>query len=270
MTAIDLTRLQKQIGELVSVFSEPTAFIKCLHEILGFYERRAYRPSRELVPKTFMRSYSLPAQVLPLIGIGLKQPAALDPSAALSLAQALWKDPYYEARELAAVILGQLPSEFSEDVLTLISDWISVPLDRAALQSLLEKASLAPRLAGEWDAFIEKLLSSPIIRLQSVGLLALAIDLEQRPQNKLSGIFKSVRPFIQAGDDRLELNLKLVVKNLAWSTPNETSYLLKQILADSPGSAIERRIREYLPYFPLETAAGLLEAVKVHAKLHSS
>ncbi|NMC16144.1 MAG: hypothetical protein GYA40_05835, partial [Chloroflexi bacterium] len=117
MTAIDLTRLQKQIGELVSLLSEPTAFIKTLHEILDFYERRAYRPSRELVPKTFMRSYNLPAQVLPLIEIGLKESASLHPAEALALAQALWQDPYYEARELAALVLGQLPAEFSADVL---------------------------------------------------------------------------------------------------------------------------------------------------------
>ena len=49
MTAIDLTRLQKQIEELSSVFSEPAAFVKALHELLSFYERRAYRPSSELV-----------------------------------------------------------------------------------------------------------------------------------------------------------------------------------------------------------------------------
>ncbi len=118
MTAIDLTRLQKQIGELVSLFSEPTAFIKTLHEILDFYERRAYRPSRVLVPKTFMRSYNLPAQVLPLIEIGLKESASLRPAEALALAQTLWQDPYYEARELAALVLGQLPAEVSADVLS--------------------------------------------------------------------------------------------------------------------------------------------------------
>ncbi|MEL7644897.1 MAG: DNA alkylation repair protein [Anaerolineaceae bacterium] len=270
MTAIDLTRLQKQIGDLVSVFSEPAVFIKTLHEILGFYERRAYRPSRELVPKTFMRSYNLPAQVLPQIEIGLKQSAGLHPAEALALVNALWQDPYYEARELAAVILGQLPAEFSAQVLSLIEEWVSVPLDRAALLTLLEKASAAPRLAGTWDTFIEKLLGSPLIRLQSVGLLALAINLEQRPLNKYSGIFKLVRPFIQAGDERLEMNLNMVVKNLARSSPNESAYLLKQVLSDSPGSGIERRIREYLPYFPPETAAGLLEAIKTHAKIHKA
>lgn len=270
MTAIDLTRLQKQIEELVSLFSEPTAFIKTLHEILDFYERRAYRPSRELVPKTFMRSYNLPAQVLPLIEIGLKDSVSLHPVQALTLANALWQDPYYEARELAAAVLGQLPVEFGAQILTYIEAWVSAPLDRAALHVLLEKASLAPRLAGTWSAFIEKLLGSPSIRWQSAGLLALVIDLEQRPLSKYSGIFKLVRPFIQAGDERLEMNLSLVIKNLARSTPNETAYLLKQVLADTSSKDIERQIREYLQYFPPETAASLHEAVKTHAKIHKT
>ncbi|MGV7975504.1 MAG: DNA alkylation repair protein [Anaerolineaceae bacterium] len=270
MTAIDLTRLQKQIGELVSLFSEPTAFIKTLHEILDFYERRAYRPSRVLVPKTFMRSYNLPAQVLPLIEIGLKDSVSLHPAEALALAQTLWQDPYYEARELAALVLGQLPAEFSAEVLRMIEEWIAAPLDRAALHVLLEKASLAPRLAGTWSAFIEKLLGSPSIRWQSAGLLALAIDLEQRPLNQYSGVFKLIRSFIQAGDERLEPNLSLVIKNLARSTPNETAYLLKQVLADTPSKDIERQIREYLQYFPPETAASLHEAVKTHAKIHQA
>ncbi|NLI44028.1 MAG: DNA alkylation repair protein [Chloroflexi bacterium] len=268
MTAIDLTRLQKQIGELVSVFPEPAAFIKALHELLGFYERRAFRPSSELVPKTFMRSYKLPAQVLPLIEIGLKQTVSHYPAQALSLARALWQDLYYESRVLAAGILGQMPPEFGADVLGLIEEWVSVPMDRAVLESLLQKASRSPRAGGEWDSFMEKLLSSPSARLQAVGLLALAQDLEQRPLSKFSGIFKIVRPFLQAADDQLENNLSLVVRNMARRTPNETAYLLKQVLSDTAGSEIERRIRDYLPYFPPETAAGLLEAVKTHAKIH--
>ncbi len=270
MPAIDLTRLQKQIGELVSAFSEPAAFLKTLHEILGFYERRAYRPNRELMPKTFMRSYNLPAQVLTLIEIGLKQPASLYQEEALRLAQALWQDPYYEARVLAAGILGHLPAELSGETLALIEEWISAPLDRAALQTLLEKGSLPARLAGTWFPFVEKLLSSPSTRAQSVGLLALAKDLEQRPLTKYTGIFNLIRPFLQAGEESLELNLSLVVKTLAQRTPNETAYFLKQVLADSSDSGIERRIRGYLEFFPPDAAAGLLKSVKNHASVYKT
>jgi len=270
MTAIDLTRLQKQIEELSSVFSEPAAFVKALHELLSFYERRAYRPSSELVPKTFMRSYRLPAQVLPLIEIGLKQTVSLHPNEAFALVRALWQDPYYETRVLASGILGQLSPEASAEVSTLLEEWVSTPLDRAVLEALLQKGSQSLRLAGDWDAFMQKLLTSPFPRMQSAGLLALAIDLEQRPLSKYSGIFKLVRPFIQAGDDRLENNLSRVVQNLAERTPSETAYLLKQVLSDTAGSDIERRIRDYLSFFPPETAAGLLETVKTHAKIHKA
>ncbi len=51
-----------------------------------------------------------------------------------------------------------------------------------------------------------------------------------------------MRPFVQAGDERLELNLNPVIKNLARSTPNETAYLLKQVLADTSSKDIERQI----------------------------
>jgi len=60
------------------------------------------------------------------------------------------------------------------------------------------------------------------------------------------------------------------VKSLAQRTPNETAYFLKQVLADSSDSGIERRIRGYLEFFPPDAAAGLLKSVKNHASIYKT
>ena len=136
MVAIDLTKLEQQIGFLRESYAEPERFSKALHALLGFYQRYSYRPHRRAMPKTFLRSYNLPQQVLPQTEIGLRKTAQAHPEETLTLAQTLWQDPYFEPRALAAYLLGQLPTQCSDQLSALLRAWLAQPIDRGALDAL--------------------------------------------------------------------------------------------------------------------------------------
>ena len=71
---------------------------------------------------SFMRHYDLPEKVLLTLQNQLK---ALDPERVLPIASQLWEDDYFEARDTAASLLGQLPLEYKQQTLQMITDWIS-------------------------------------------------------------------------------------------------------------------------------------------------
>ncbi len=267
MVAIDLTKLEQQIGFLRESYAEPERFSKALHALLGFYHRYSYRPHRRAMPKTFLRSYNIPQQVLPQIEIGLRKTAQAHPEETLTLAQTLWQDPYFEPRALAAYLLGQLPTEYADKLSALLRTWLTQPVDRGVLETLLTKAITPLQQASQWKPFVLELLTSPEDHLRNYGLAALAHTLDQFSLEELPGLLNEIKPLIESADDNFTANLAKVVENLARRSPQETVYILKLILIETPDSAIEQKMRFYVPFFPEESAQSLAEAIKKHARL---
>lgn len=267
MVAIDLTKLQQQIAALAEVYAEPAAFSKAFHALLSFYQRYAFRPNRKGIPKTFLRSYSLPLQVLPQIEIGLRMTARERPEETLALVKALWQEPYFESHDLAAYLLGQLPPNKASEVYAILRDWLSESVDHGALEALFSKALQPLQQAGQWKPFLKELLASPEVRTQGYGLLGLARTASDFPLVELPELLNEIKPFLVKFDNKLEASLSQAIEALAQRSPYETAYLLKLVLVETPGSAIERRMRTYVPFFPEETAQSLTDAIKTHARL---
>jgi len=268
MAAIDLTRLNKQIEALKQVFSQPAEFRRQFHEILQFYHRYAHRQHKDAVPVSFMRVYDLPDQILPQIANGLSLKARQDADETLAVVDELWQDEHFEARNLATHLLGQVPLAAKADVLERFRQWSSVPLDRAVVKALFVKG--IQRLRSEdpngWTKFVGDMLNSPVERLQNHGLYALSLLIEQAHSDLFPQFFRWIRPFLQSDQSLIEANLSQVIAALAHRSPAETAYVLKEVLSDTDGSGIERRVRSYLPYFDEQLSKGLQESLRLHQK----
>jgi len=268
MAAIDLTRLNKQIEALKQVFSQPAEFRHQFHEILQFYHRYAHRQHKDAVPVSFMRVYDLPDQILPQIANGLSLKARQDANETLAVVDELWQDEHFEARDLAAHLLGQVPLTAKIEVFERIRQWSSVPLDRAVVKALFVKGS--QRLRSEdpsgWTKFVGDMLNSPVERLQNHGLYALSLLIEQAHSDLFPQFFRWIRPLLQSDQSLIELNLDRVIAALAHRSPSETTYVLKEVLSDTDGTGIERRVRSYLPYFDEQLSEGLQASVRMHQK----
>ena len=271
MAAIDLTRLKQQIAGLVDSYLDPPVFQARLHALLDCYHRYSHRKQRDSIPSTFMRVYDLPPQVIPQIEAGLKALPAANPSATFALADHLWQDDYFEARDLAAFLLGKLPVTEEDALLEWIFARLQEPLDRAVAQALLSKASatIQAQHPQGWDNLIWRLLQEPDTRLNNFGLSALIQSIPQKSLAEFPTIYRSIRPFLQASSDDLEVNLSRVVALLAQRSPEETAYLLKEVLADTSGRTLERRVRSYLGFFEDDLKAGLQTALNLHMRMSS-
>lgn len=261
MTAIDLTRLEKQIEALLLLADDPPAFQAEFHNILGFYHRYSHRKHKDSLPKSFMRQYDLPEKVLPSLQNRLKR---IQPELILPLARQLWQDSYFEAKDTAVTMLGFLPPDHNEEVLEQILQWLDEPLDRAIIESIFTRGikTLSQNAPQLWQDEVNKLLLSERTQRRKMGLLALAKIIPDCQSDSLPAYFSWMRPFLISPDQSLDNNLKPVVAALAKRSNQETAYLLREILTDSNDIEVGRRFRHYLEFFEGDSYERLLEAIK--------
>ncbi len=268
MAAIDLTRLNKQIEGLKEVFSQPVEFRQRLHATLQFYHRYSHRQHKDAVPISFMRVYDLPEQILPHIAYGLNLKAHQNAGETLAVVDELWLDDHYEARDLAAHLLGQVPFSAKADAFDRIKQWSSVPMDVAVVGSVFSKGS--QRLRSEdpkgWAEFVGNLLASPLERQQNHGLFALSLLVEQSHSDQFPQFFRWIRPFLQSDQTLIQPNLSKAIAALARRSPAETAYLLKEVMSDTDGSGIEQRVRSYLSYFDEQLSESLQTSLRLHQR----
>ena len=263
MAAIDLTRLDKQIDELALLVDDPRSFQEELHRLFSFYHRYSHRrhQNRQI---SFLKNYDLPEKVLSHIEARLKPLSLNQPDRALELANHLWQDPYYEARELASSMLGYLPNSYKDQVLETIEKWLAEPLDQSLSEAVIEKAGL--RLQTEspegWEALIKRLLEAPKTQSKRLGLLALSKLISASTVDHLPLYFRWLREFLISPDASVDKALEGVVEALAEKSPQETAYLLREVMTDSNDAAVGRRIRHYLPFFDEEPQRRILKAIK--------
>ncbi len=268
MTAIDTQRLKSQVLELRDNFADPAKFSGTLHDILAFNHNYALRQSPFITPRTLLKSYRVPPQVIRQIEMGILPQIGAQPDQANQLAHHLWQDEYIDVRELACFILGSLPGSYNELVRKQIHEWVQPGMDSAALEAVLTKATL--RLRDEtpqiWEAMVLDWLSHPNIKFQSIGLQAVADVIRDPNFPHVPSLFKLLRPFFLDHTDPLQPNLDQVVKALADRTPIEALYILKEVLTQVSGPEIEAHMSRYANYFPQEQQSSLLEAVKAHTR----
>lgn len=261
MAAIDLTKLDQQIQELLTYAQEPKVFQTRFHSFLEFFHRYAHRKQKDALPKSFMRHYDLPDKVLPYLQNRLR---SLAPDEALAISRQLWQDDFFEARDTAASLLGQLPPRFQNQVLELILAWIEQPLDRAVVDSVFTKAirTIEENNRAKWVEEVGKLLLAARPQQRKMGLFALTKLIPSSDSNDLPAFFSWIRPFLIDPDSSLDVNLRPVVAALAQKTDRETAYLLREVLADSNDAHVGRRFRHYLEFFDEASQKRLLEAIK--------
>ncbi len=268
MVAINLNRLARQLQDLREKFNQPEAFRAELHRFLSFYHQYSRRKHEDSIPKSFMRQYDLPIQIVPQLELSLRQLAQKETEQSFAVIEELWKDDYFEARDLACFILGQQAENQTERVVSLIDSWLSEPQDRAVVASIFKKAcvGLLEFAPHQFSELTKNLLASKELRQQGYGLMALSIYLPKAHHNDLPGIYGMVRPFIAHSDLQLQSRLSELVRELAKQSPGEVAYLLKEVLADTEGAEIEQRLRSYLDFFEPRYAQSIQDAIKNHAK----
>jgi hypothetical protein len=265
MPAIQLARLKIQAVQLAERFSDPGAFGRALHDLLDFYADRTYRPGQAGEPPPLLTAYIVPQPVIRQILKELAPYAGQDRPAALALCDALWAEPVYEFRLLAASLLGLVTVEPREEILARVVAWANPSTELRLLRALLT-AGLARFRRERPEAYllqVEAWLRAEETYLQHLGLQALVALLSDGEFDNLPAVFRLLTPLARSAPAGLRPDLLEVIQRLAGRSPQETAFFLRQNLApkaEHPGAAW--LARQSLAAFPPELESGLRAALR--------
>ena len=264
MPAIHLARLKIQVTELLVYFNSPVNFIRELHILLEFYADRTRRSGRSGTPKPLLRSYNVPRQVIRRIKSDSVQLIIENSQRALSLADHLWEDNWFESRLLAISILGLLPLEYHIQVGERLQQWGKNCREDGLLDQLLDEgaASIQEDNPDEYQLLVEEWLSASEISSHKLGLRALPALVLNPTFENLPVVFRLLAPLIRESTSVLETDLLRAVRALGKRSPNETAYFLRQNFIAPHKSGLAVITRRSLDVFPLELQKLLREVLR--------
>lgn len=257
MPAIDLARLRKQANRLADFFFLPDEFMKHLRGILDFYVNYTLRTKENVAPGSNLKTYRTPPAVLTQIENELRAVATANPDHALNLADTLWDEGALETRLLAAFLLGRIPPQ-EERLLPRLTAWTQQIRDPDVRSALLSTSLTRMRreTPDQFFNLIREYLHPARARTWSNGIQALIPMIADTTTANLPSIFDLVEPIIEEAPSTLQNDLAELIVVLYRASSNETTFMLKHILAsaENPMTVVTlRRISSSFPP-PLQTS----------------
>jgi hypothetical protein len=263
MPAIQLARLKIQAVQLSNDFTQPAAFISKLDDLLDFYANRTHRSGQSGAPQPLLPAYNVPAPVLSQLLVELAPLVKNNPQAGLDLADGLWKRENLECRLIAASLLGMVPPESAEEVVSRVQIWLQTEKERLLIEALLRQGlgSIRQNVPDKYLALLETWLASPDLSQQEIGLLGMLPLLENDSFSNLPVLFRLLTPYIRVVHSYLRPALLSVLDALVGRSPQETAFFLRQNLYTPDNPDTTWVIRKMLRRFPQEVQASLRKAM---------
>lgn len=264
MPAIQLPRLKIQVARLTEQCADPVLFCRSLHNLLDSYADRAYRPGQAGAPPPLLAAYHVPQPVLREVIKELTPFAISATEPALALSDALWSEPNFEFRQLAAALLGLISPYPPELILGRVQAWAKPRTEARLTKALIENGLNRVRRehSTRYLQLAESWLTSQEVFSQQLGLQALVPLLDMPEFQDFPLIFKLLAPLVRRAPSSLRPDLIIVIAGLAKRSPQETAYFLRQnlvIKSDNPVTAWV--IRHSLHFFPPEIQSNLKTAL---------
>ena len=265
MPAIQPTRLRFEVVSLVEQFDRPMEFLTSLHILLDFYADRTLRSSQVVDSAPLLNSYRVPKPVMRAIERELAPLVDADPEAALALADELWDRRWLETRLLAVSILGRVSADYPDSISERAKKWGAKCKEDRVIKALAEDGIKRLR-ENQFDQYIQLLddwYSSDNLSQITLGLRSTPSLLKSNDFDNLPLIFRWMGPLVRETDLELMDDLSDVLRSLAASSPNETAYFIKQILASSSNDQAAKMLRRIVDEFPEEKQQQLIDEIRV-------
>lgn len=263
MPAVDLTRLRRQLNELMAYFQSPIDFHKELSAIFYLYANHAlsfgdYAQSRSVIP-----SYHLPSLLIRQLELDLKPLILEDPQSALNLVDELWKDSYLEVRKTALFILNTVPLEGPTEIRSRLESWVSHELDKDLGIYLLSYGTrrLQSEYPKSWEAMVESWLTHDNPKMIVLGLQGLIEGIKNPDYKNLPVIFRMSSPLFQNPQHAYSRILQELIESLAARSQTETAFFIRQTLFISQAPEARKLIKNCLPFFTEDLQQDLISAL---------
>lgn len=264
MPAINPSRLRFQITGLIYFFQSPPEFHHRLRDFFSQYANLTLRFGDSIQSRSLSPMYHLPPPIIRQLELDLKPHINGDPTAALAIADELWKDEYFEVQQIALFILGITPLDDPEPILERLHQWLTPELDHALTIYLFSTGTLRLQTAFPdiWESFIKSYLTQDDPEMIAIGLNGLAEGLTNPTFKNLPAIFRLVSPFIREPQREHIRELAHLIEALAKRSSTETAFFLRQALSVSESPETRRLIKQCLPLFPESIQQDLKSSLK--------
>lgn len=225
--------------------------MKHLREILEFYVNNTLRTKENVAPGSVLTTYHTPPAVLTQIQNSLREAAEKNPRFALILADALWEESALETRLLAAYLLGRVPPE-EESMLPRLSAWTQQVRDPRVRSALLTTSLDRMRMETprKFLDLMREFLHPARSKSWSDGLHAVLPMISDADHSKLPALFDLLEPVLEEAPSTLQEDLREIILALYRASPRETTFMLKQLLAESQNPMTWITIRRISHTFP--------------------
>lgn len=264
MPAIYPTRLKNQTIQLVELYGQPVRFTRALIDHLELYSNRAHRFGQAGEPPPLLKSYNVPKPIIRQLMVELQPLADEYPGETLELIDSLWAEEILETRQIAAFLLGSIPPDKPEKILGVVTSWLTPKLEDRLITLVLQLA-LARIIDEKPLALLDKIgawLSSENLAEQMVGLNAARCLLESRKFDNFPQLIQLITPFTRKAPLQIRSNILDVLEALAFRSPKETAYFLRQSLKTPQNPDTALLIRKLLPIFPEDIQENLKQALR--------
>ena len=248
MPAVNLIHLRKEITGLLWEFTNPDGFRDGLMFLIDQYRTLPFRSGYGVLTSYQTPDLRIPQLVLRELELAIFQTVREQPQAALKLCDALWDDTNIEMHIVATRMLGQIPIEFSDEVLARIDHWTQIGLESSELRILIQNAAGLVRqkepdrllaLAQKWCAQAE-----PTDQERGIQLL---IFLVEDPQFiNLPAVYSAIEKYLPAAQPSQQPELTELMDLLLERSRTETSFFLRQMLERPDSGKIIHRIARKL------------------------
>jgi hypothetical protein len=249
MTAVNLTKLNVEIYELLEFFTRPVEFHEHLTRLFSFYSVQVFRSGQTTQNNPRIKRYHLPL----LIGMQferlIRKRSQENPDAALRLFDELITDPYTEVCDLAASILGSIPATHAHAVLDRISTIGTAWQRDDRLLDFLQRstAAIIARSSQIWLDYLEHTLPITIGDSPRFGLHLLQVSIQHESFVNTPFFFRHFLLFFPNADLRYRQDFLTIISELYRRYPTESLHFFEQSLLMVNNDAIFRIFRKFLP-----------------------
>ena len=260
MTAINPARLKMQTAELGEIIDQADQFASRLHELLTYYSARIRQTSLSKTPLK-LQAYQVPEPVIQALESEITERLEADPEAGYPLADTLWIEYWVEFRQLAIYILGHLPIDKPDLILSRIQAWLDQCTSEDIRRSIMTEGMI--RLANERPevcfGLIENLVSSGKKSHHQAALFGLSLFANDYTYTNLPVVFKHLSKILAKEEDGLTKEINALLQILAKRSEQETTYFLVKQLHTAYEPRILRLSRQLMNNLSQDNQALLRE-----------
>lgn len=264
MPAIQIERLKIQIHSILNPKLEPEDFIISMRSFMEAHANLAYHISPGSLQNQQVERYELAKVITNQLHLSISQFTKKYPQQALQFADALWKEPYFEMKELAGVILGAMPASKAPLVLQRIISWSEENKDKAIRKIIFDNSTRTIRQVklSEWETSIKSWLNSGERTEIITAIQAMQILIQDPQFENFPFVFSSMSNIHLANNEKINNAWCDLLQTSAIQNPLETSLFIKNLIQSQPSDELLRLVRRSLPVFSDQQQTLIRQAMK--------